>query len=164
MQGDSRVFVRHHPAPQQAIAMTPAARARRGAIAADQIAGGLSQRQVAERHGVSQQLVSLVARALAAERSEPLTRHVISKEWHKQTLEHAGLRNSVRLHDLRHTAATYWLIQGEPLYFVQKQLGHRDSKTTERYEHMAASYLTERVDRHDDALWLPRPSGHEAPA
>ena len=78
--------------------------------------------------------------------------------------EDAGLRDSVRLHDLRHTAATYWLIQGEPLYFVQKQLGHRDSKTTERYEHMAASYLTERVDRHDDALWLPRPSGHEAPA
>lgn len=164
MQGDSRVFVRHRPAPPQAIAMTPAARARREAIAADLIAGGLSQRQVAERHGVSQQLVSLVARALAAERPEPLTRHVISKEWHKQTLEHAGLRNSVRLHDLRHTAATYWLIQGEPLYFVQKQLGHRDSKTTERYEHMAASYLTERVDRHDDALWLPRPSGHEAPA
>ena len=29
---------------------------------------------------------------------------------------------------------------------------------------MAASYLTERVDRHDDALGLPRPSGHEAPA
>jgi site-specific recombinase XerD len=113
---------------------------------------------------VSRQLVSLVARALAAERSEPLMRHVISKEWHKQTLEDAGLRNSVRLHDLRHTAATYWLIQGEPLYFVQKQLGHRDSKTTERYEHMAASYLTERVDRHDDALWLPRPSGDEAPA
>ena len=89
---------------------------------------------------------------------------MISREWHKQTLEDAGLRNSVRLHDLRHTAATYWLIQGEPLYFVQRQLGHRDSRTTERYEHMAASYLTERVDRHDDALWLPRPSGHKAPA
>jgi transposase len=57
------VFVRHRPAPPQAIAMTPAARARREAIAADLIAGGQSQRQVAERHGVSQQLVSLVARA-----------------------------------------------------------------------------------------------------
>jgi hypothetical protein len=32
------------------------------------------------------------------------------------------------------------------------------------YEHMAASYLAERVDRHDDALWLPRPSRQEAPA
>jgi Phage integrase family len=87
--------------------------------------------RLGDHNSVSQQLVSLVARALAAERSEPLTRHVISKEWHKQTLERAGLRNSVRPHDLRHTAATYWLIQGEPLYFVQKQLGHRDSKTTE---------------------------------
>jgi hypothetical protein len=40
----------------------------------------------------------------------------------------------------------------------------RDAKTTERYEHVVASYLTKRVDRHDDALWLPRPSRHEAPA
>jgi integrase len=69
-----------------------------------------------------------------------------------------------RLHDLRHTAATYWLIRGEPLYFVQKQLGHRDSNTTEHYEHMAASYLAERADRHDDALWLSQPSRQEAPA
>jgi hypothetical protein len=38
------------------------------------------------------------------------------------------------------------------------------SKTTERYEHMAAGYLAERVDRHDDALWLPRPSRQEARA
>ena len=52
MQGDSCVFVRRRPAPPRAIAMTPAARARREAIAADLIAGGLGQRQVAERHGV----------------------------------------------------------------------------------------------------------------
>jgi integrase len=164
MQGDSRVFVRHRPAPREAIAMTPAARARREAIAADLIVGQLSQGQVAERQGVSQQLVSLVARALAADKPEPLTRDLVSKVWHKETLKRAGLRSSVRLHDLRHTAATYWLIQGEPLYFVQRQLGHRDSRTTERYEHMAASYLAERVDRHDDVLWLPRTARQEASA
>jgi site-specific recombinase XerD len=164
LQGDSRVFVRHRPAPPEAIAMTPAARTRREAIAADLIAGSGSQRQTAERHGVSQQLVSLVARALVAEKPEPLTRNLISQDWHKETLKRAALRSSVRLHDLRHTAATYWLIQGEPLYFVQRQLGHRDSRTTERYEHMAASYLAQRVDRHDDALWLPRPTRQEAAA
>ncbi len=144
--------------------MTPAARTRREAIAADLIAGSGSQRQIADRHGVSQQLVSLVARALAAEKPEPLTRNLISKDWHKEALKRAGLRSSVRLHDLRHTAATYWLIQGEPQYFVQRQLGHRDSRTAERYEHMAASYLAQRVDRHDDALWLPRPSQQETSA
>lgn len=156
MRGDSRVFVRYRPPPPEAIAVTPAARARREAIAADLITGQFAQREVAERHGVTQPLVSLVARSLVAGKPEPLTRDLVSKGWHKETLKRAGLRDSVRLHDLRHTAATYWLIQGEPLYFVQRQLGHRDSRTTERYEHMAASYLAGRVDRHDDALWLPR--------
>jgi integrase len=158
MLGDSRVFVRHRPAPSAAVAMTPAARARREAIAADLIAGGASQGQIAERHGVSQQLVSLVARALVADRPEPLTRNVISKEWHKQTLKRAGLRSTIRLHDLRHTAAAHWLINGESLYFVQQQLGHRNIKTTERYAHMVAHYMGERIDRHDESLWTPRPA------
>ena len=74
MRGYSRVFVRHRAAPPQAVAMTPTARARREAIARDLVAGGASQHEVAERHGVSQQLVSLVARALAAETPEPLRR------------------------------------------------------------------------------------------
>jgi integrase len=162
-QGDSRVFARHRPAPPQAVAMTPAARARREAIAADLAAGEGSQRVIAERHGVSQQLVSLVALARAAETPEPLTRGLIRKQWHKETLKRAGLRSSLRLHDLRHTAATHWLIKGESLYFVQQQLGHRDSTTTERYAHLVAHYMAERIDRHDKALWTPRPARQEAP-
>jgi len=34
----------------------------------------------------------------------------------------------VRLHDLRHTAATLWLGAGESIYFVQQQLGHATSR------------------------------------
>src|SRR5207247_9625185 len=126
-----------------AMCRRPAARARSQAFSAELVTGG-SQRAIAERHGVSQQVVSLVARALAAETPEPLTRGLIRKEWHKETLKRAGLRSSLRLHDLRHTAATHWLIKGESLYFVQQQLGHRDTKTTERYAHMAAHYMAER--------------------
>jgi integrase len=48
---------------------------------------------------------------------------------HLRTLRHADLRH-VRLHDLRHTAATIWLASGESVYFVQQQLGHADLKTT----------------------------------
>lgn len=33
----------------------------------------------------------------------------------------AGLYPSVRLHDLRHTAATIWLALGESIYFLQQQ-------------------------------------------
>jgi integrase len=48
---------------------------------------------------------------------------------HLRTLRNADLRH-VRLHDLRHTAATIWLASGESVYFVQQQLGHADLKTT----------------------------------
>lgn len=40
-------------------------------------------------------------------------------------------------HTMRHTAAS-WLVQaGVPLYDVQRLLGHEDSRTTERYAHLA---------------------------
>jgi integrase len=41
-----------------------------------------------------------------------------------------GVAPNLRIHDLRHTAATLWLASGESIYFVQQQLGHKDIKTT----------------------------------
>jgi integrase len=49
---------------------------------------------------------------------------------HKATLKASGLNPNLRVHDLRHTAATLWLAAGESIYFVQQQLGHRDIRTT----------------------------------
>lgn len=40
-----------------------------------------------------------------------------------------------RFHDLRHTFATRIVQRGIDLYKVQKLLGHRDVKTTQRYAH-----------------------------
>jgi integrase len=37
------------------------------------------------------------------------------------------------LHALRHTAAAAWLAAGNSLMYVQRQLGHADISTTERY-------------------------------
>ena len=51
------------------------------------------------------------------------------REGHVATLDSAELPR-IRLHDLRHTAATLWLAAGESVYFVQQQLGHADLKTT----------------------------------
>ncbi|PZO47802.1 MAG: hypothetical protein DCF16_17230 [Alphaproteobacteria bacterium] len=48
----------------------------------------------------------------------------------------AGLQD-VRLHDLRHSAASFALMSGVGLEVIGKLLGHSDIKTTRRYAHLA---------------------------
>jgi integrase len=64
--------------------------------------------------------------------SRPLDRNTVSRDWHKDALQDAALRD-MRLHALRHTAAAAWLAAGNSLMYVQRQLGHADIGTTERY-------------------------------
>ena len=54
--------------------------------------------------------------------------------------------NSLRIHDLRHTAATWSLMGGSSLYEVQKMLGHSDISMTQRYAHMADENLQKATD------------------
>jgi integrase len=63
---------------------------------------------------------------------EPFDRNTVSREWHKIALQAAALRD-MPLHSLRHTAAAAWLAGGNSLMYVQRQLGHSDISTTERY-------------------------------
>ena len=58
----------------------------------------------------------------------------VRNRWHAQTLRDAGLPH-IRLHDLRHTAATLAVAAGESVLFVQSMLGHSDVRTTMRYAH-----------------------------
>jgi integrase len=65
-----------------------------------------------------------------------LNRHNVRRRGHDHALKDAGLSPALRLHDLRHTAATLWLGAGESIYFVQQQLGHADIQTTiDQYGH-----------------------------
>ena len=64
--------------------------------------------------------------------AKPLDRTTVSRDWHKQALEDSALRD-MPLHALRHTAAAAWLAAGNSLMYVQRQLGHADISTTERY-------------------------------
>jgi integrase len=63
---------------------------------------------------------------------ERFDRNTVSQEWHKIALQDAALRD-MPLHSLRHTAAAAWLAGGNSLMYVQRQLGHADIGTTERY-------------------------------
>lgn len=51
--------------------------------------------------------------------------------------ERAGL-NGVRLHDLRHTAASIGVSQGMNLPVIGRLLGHTQASTTQRYAHVGA--------------------------
>ena len=53
----------------------------------------------------------------------------------------------LRLHDLRHTAASHAVMSGENLPLVGKLLGHRRHRTTAGYAHLADDHLVEAAER-----------------
>jgi len=54
----------------------------------------------------------------------------------------AGLED-VRLHDLRHSFASFLVNDGVSLYVVQALLGHANARTTQRYAHLANDTLSD---------------------
>ncbi len=57
----------------------------------------------------------------------------------------AGLSH-LRIHDLRHSFASFLVNAGRSLYEVQEILGHADIRTTSRYAHLSRERLQEAVD------------------
>ena len=64
--------------------------------------------------------------------------------WHR-IRERAGLPD-VRLHDLRHSFASFLVNEGVSLYVVQALLGHANARTTQRYAHLEADTLAQATD------------------
>ena len=48
---------------------------------------------------------------------------------------------TIRFHDLRHTFASHFVMNGGDMYSLQKLLGHADIKTTQRYAHLSPDHL-----------------------
>jgi len=63
----------------------------------------------------------------------------------------AGLAD-MRLHDLRHSYASFLVNQGISLYVVQGLLGHAHSRTTQRYAHLAHETLLDAAERVSDVV------------
>ena len=55
--------------------------------------------------------------------------------------------DDLRLHDLRHSAASFALANGVPLEVIGRLLGHTDLKTTRRYAHLADSIAKQAAER-----------------
>lgn len=71
---------------------------------------------------------------------------------------------NLRLHDLRHTFASYLAMGGFNLRAIQRLLGHKDIRMTARYAHLSADHLQQAVKSLDavlgsgnmlDTLWTP---------
>ncbi len=58
----------------------------------------------------------------------------------------------LRLHDLRHTAASQAIMSGENLPLVGKLLGHRRHRTTAGYAHLADAHLVEAAERVENII------------
>lgn len=63
----------------------------------------------------------------------------------------AGLED-VRIHDLRHSFASFLINNGRSLYEVQKILGHTQVRTTQRYAHLAQETLLDAANTAVEAL------------
>jgi integrase len=65
----------------------------------------------------------------------PLSRHVWPRKVLHPAMAAAGVPRG-RVHDLRHTYASWLVADGVPLRVVQQLLGHADGRTSERYAHL----------------------------
>ena len=73
------------------------------------------------------------------------TPHNIATCWQKVCGD--AKLGKVRLHDLRHTAASHAVMSGENLPLVGKLLGHRRHETTAGYAHLADGHLVETAEK-----------------
>jgi integrase len=84
----------------------------------------------------------------------PLDDHHIIQRQFRPFLEAAGIRRSIRFHDLRHTCASLLIYQNESPKYIQKQLRHASIEITfDRYGHLFPETNKEAAMRLDETLF-----------
>ena len=64
----------------------------------------------------------------------------------REACARAGVTPAVGFHVLRHTHASILAMQGVPMAVIARQLGHADTRMTERhYAHLAPNYVADTI-------------------
>jgi integrase len=85
----------------------------------------------------------------------------VMKQTYREVISDAGLP-AIRFHDLRHTFASHWVLNGGDLFRLQKILGHATPVMTQRYAHLSPDAFKDDWDRFGTKL--PEVPAPEDPA
>jgi integrase len=69
----------------------------------------------------------------------------LQKDWER--VRDRAVLSKLRLHDLRHSFASFAVADGHTLFMIGKLLGHKQARTTEGYAHLAADPLRTVADQ-----------------
>jgi len=72
-----------------------------------------------------------------------------------EACNHARIRPAVSFHILRHTHGSLLAMKGVPMPVIAKQLGHADTRMTEKhYAHISPSYVADTIRQHFPTLGI----------
>ncbi len=83
--------------------------------------------------------------AVCARNFRTMPKSTLTRAWEKAR-DAAGLHH-LHFHDLRHSSASEMVNAGVDLYTVGAVLGHKDSRSTQRYSHLATATLAAAVGK-----------------
>lgn len=78
------------------------------------------------------------------DKGNPIDSDNFTKRHFNRDIKESGVR-SIRFHDLRHTFASHFVMNGGSIHDLQMILGHSDIKMTMRYAHLAPEYIASKA-------------------
>jgi site-specific recombinase XerD len=71
-----------------------------------------------------------------------------------EACKRAKISPAVSFHVLRHTHGSTLAMSGVPMGVIAEQLGHADTRMTEKYAHLAPSYVADTIRAHFPTLGI----------